>query len=267
MKVYLNEINGIADAIVSLHMSKRSWSREMEEEVQSICRLVLDERGFLKKDDLQREPQPTESRPDELDELKESEFTPKHLQKTYAQFEIWMDMLERWGKSHTTLLRYVDFSCTVEGMHRAAQDDWDSHAKRFNNRILRSSTRLASFEYEMSDWYKGKIISTDAALDLLGINVPNQIEIDGIPYVKGINGYIRKGLESEQDVKRGLYMLSIPSNFIFRCDITEWSHVYKERNAKGTAHPEVQECCEAIADLLFDAHRQFNRDLFDGILN
>jgi len=243
MKVYLNEISGIADAIVSLHMSKRSWSRQMEEEVQSVCRKVLDERGALR-------PQA------QLEGLEET-----------ARFREWMDMLVKWGRKHITLLRYVDFSCTVEGMHRGGQDDWDAHAKRFNNRILRSSTRLAAFGYEMSDWYKGKIIPTDAAAATLGIELPDRFEHEGAAFVKAVNGYIREGHENEQDVKRGLYMLSIPSNFIFKVDITEWSHVYKERNKKGTAHPEVKECCEAIADLLESAHSQFNRDLFDSILN
>ena len=244
MKVYLNEISGIADAIVSLHMSKRSWSREFEEEIQTTCRKVLDSKGALRPD---------------------SELMG--LESEVDKFKNWMDMLVRWGKKHITLLRYIDFSCTVEGMHRAGQDDWDAHAKRFNNRILRSSTRLASFGYEMSDWYKGKIIPTDSALSQLGISLPNKVEIDGNTYVKAINGYVREDLVNEQDVKRGLYMLSIPSNFIFKVDITEWSHVYKMRSAKGTAHAEVKECCEAIADILEDAHKQFNRDLFEAIQN
>lgn len=235
MRVYLNEITGIADAIVSLHMSKRSWSRDMEEEIQTVCRNVLDEKGALKKEN--------------------------------DQFKSWMDMLVKWGQKHITLLRYIDFSCTVEGMHRGGQDDWDAHAKRFNNRILRSSTRLASFDYEMSEWYKGKIIPTDVALKLKGIDIPDRIDIEGATYVKAVNGYIREDLATVQDVKRGLYMLSIPSNFIFKVDITEWSHVYKERGAKGTAHPEVKECCEAIADLLESAHSQLNRDLFEKIMN
>ena len=244
MKVYLNEISGIADAIVSLHMSKRSWSREMEDEINNVCRKVLDIQGFL--------------RPSE-------ELTG--FEKESAQFEEWMDMLIKWGREHITLLRYVDFSCTVEGMHRGGQDDWDAHAMRFNNRILRSSTRLASFGYEMSDWYKDKIIPTDAALSHLDIKIPERIEVEGVSYVKAVNGYIREDLAKKRDVKRGLYMLSIPSNFIFRSNITEWSHVYKVRNAHGTAHPEVKECCEAIADLLESAHRQFNRELFEKILN
>ena len=244
MKVHLNEISGIADAIVSMYMSKRTWSRDFEEEVNAVCRKVLNEKGALKT-------------PSELAELK----------KETANFEEWMDKLIKWGWKHITLLRYVDFSCTVEGMHRGGQDDWDAHAKRFNNRILRSSTRLSSYGYEVSDWYKDKIISTDTALSHVGINVPEQIEVNGVIYVKAVNGYVREDLAKEQDVIRGLYMLSIPSNFIFKVDITEWSHVYKERCAKGTAHPEVKECCEAIADMLESAHRQFNRELFEKILN
>lgn len=244
MKVYLNEISGIADAIISLHMSKRSWSRAFEIEVQSVCSAVLDERGALK---------PTSELAGYWDEL--------------DTFEEWMNMLVKWGRKHITLLRYVDFSCTVEGMHRAGQDDWDAHAKRFNNRILRSSTRLASFGYEMSDWYKDKIIPTDIAMADLGIQLPNEIEKEGATYVKAVNGYVRKDLMNDQDVKRGLYMLSIPSNFIFKVDITEWAHVYKMRCAEGTAHPEVKECTEAIADILENAHKQFNRGLFNSIEN
>ena len=51
------------------------------------------------------------------------------------------------------MLDFVTISVTVEGIHRAGQDDWDAHAKRFDNRIIRSSTRLADFsEGEMSDY-------------------------------------------------------------------------------------------------------------------
>ena len=241
MKVYLNEITGIADAITSMFMSKRSWSRGAEEEIQEVCRAVLDSKGALSAE--------------------------PGLEEYRRKFEDWMDMLVKWGWKHTTLLRYIDFSCTAEGMHRGGQDDWDAHAKRFNNRILRSSTRLAAFGYEVSDWYKDKIIPTDTALNHLGIEVPTEILVDNIKYIKAVNGYIREDLAHEQDVKRGLYMLSIPSNFIFKVDICEWSHVYKERGKTGTAHPEVKECCEAVADLLEAAHKQFNRELFKKIIN
>ena len=155
----------------------------------------------------------------------------------------------------------------MDGLHRAGQDDWDSHAKRFNNRIIRASTRLASFDYELSDWYKDKIIPTDVALTLLGIEAPDKIEVCGEPYVKSVNGYVREDLKDSNDAKRGLYMLSIPSTFIFKVDLTEFAHVYKERNANGSANPEVKECCERIADLIEAEVPQFNRDLLLKIKN
>jgi hypothetical protein len=34
MKVYLNEITGMADALVSMYMSKRTWTPELDEEIR-----------------------------------------------------------------------------------------------------------------------------------------------------------------------------------------------------------------------------------------
>jgi hypothetical protein len=242
MTVYLNEITGIPDAIVSMFMSKRSWSREKEREIREVCARTLTQDGTLKAD-------------------------TENSAENFSMFAEWLDTLVKWGWKHTTMLRFIDMSVTVSGLHRAGQDDWDAHAKRFNNRIIRSSTRLADFGYETSDWYKDKIIPTDTALNLLDINLPETLSMGGDVYVKSINGYVREEYKDDKDVKRGLYMLSIPSNFIFKTDLTEWSHVYKERNKNGTANPEVKECCEAIADALESFHKQFNRELFLKIRN
>ena len=244
MHVYLNKISGIDDAIVSMFNSKRSTTRNMQEHIYRVCRLVLDTRGKL----LPRDEHP-------------------ELQAEFDQFDDWLGKLVKWGWMHITMLRFIDMSITVEGLHRAGQDDWDSHAKRFNNRIIRSSTRLSTFSYEMSDYYKDKILPTDLALSALGMTLPEKIEVDGVSYVKAVNGYIREGMEEDKDVKRGLYMLSIPSTFIFKIDLTEWGHVYKERNASGHANPEVKQCCEAIADAIEDFIPAFNRDLFLKIKN
>lgn len=241
MKVYVNEISGIADAIVSMFMSKRTWSREFETEIREVCEAVLERNG----------------------KLKAYETADENVEK----FSKWMDSLTKWGWQHTTLLRFIDISVTVEGLHRAGQDDWDSHAKRFNNRIIRSSTRLANYGNEISEWYEDKVIPTDLALSELGIDLPDTITVKGETYVKGINGYIKEEYKDNKDVKRGLYMLSIPSNFIFKVDLTEWAHVYKERNAKGAANPEVKLCCESIATQLEQFHSQFNRELFEKIKN
>lgn len=242
MKVYVNEITGIADAIVSMFMSKRNWNREYEMEIRSVCERILYRNGRLKE--------PEKCSAQDID-----------------SFNSWMNNLLKWGWKHITMLRFIDISVTVEGLHRAGQDDWDAHAKRFNNRIIRTSTRLSDFKYEISEWYENKIIPTDLALANLGINTPETIIVDGEKYVKGINGYIKEEYKNDPDVKRGLYMLSIPSNFIFKIDLTEWSHVYKERNNNGTANPEVKLCCESIASQLEQFHSQFNRELFMRVKN
>ena len=57
-------------------------------------------------------------------------------------------------------------------------------------------------------------------------------------------------MENNRDVKRGLLMLSIPSNFICRWQLTEFSHLYKERNEFGNAHPELKEAVESSVDLV-----------------
>lgn len=240
MKVYLNKITGIDDAIVSMFMSKRTWTRELEVDIRNTCNRLMDMDGKLKE---------TVDMAD------------------YKKFEDWINSLTKWGWQHITMFRYIDFSITVEGLHRAGQDDWDAHAKRYDNRIIRSSTRLATFDYEISDYYKEKIIPTDLALKELNIVVPESYMHNGQIYVKTVNGYIREDLKDNKDVKRGLYMLSIPSNFTFKVNLTEWAHVYKERNKGSRANPEVKECCEAIADQIELFYPQFNRELFLKIKN
>lgn len=243
MQVFLNKITGIDDAIVSMYMSKRTWTRELEKEIRYACDTVLNRDGSLIKG--------------EHNHLNEYLFFISNLNK-----------LIKWGARHMTMLRFIDISVTVEGMHRAGQDDVDSHAKRFDNRIIRSSTRLAKFNNnEMSDYYRGKIVPTDVALAALGIVTPDEITYDGQEYVKTVNGYVLKGMEENKDVIRGLYMLSIPSNFIFKCQLTEWAHVYKERNKNGTANPEVKEFCEAVCNEIERFVPQFNRELFEKIPN
>ncbi len=225
---------------MAMYMSKRTWTPELEEGIREVCHMVLSPSGRIKED----------VNPDAI-----------------TMFENLFSKVIKWGKKHPTLLRYIDISVTVEGLHRAGQDDWDSHAKRFDNRIIRASTRLATFGNEMSDYYKDKIIPTDIAAQILEIEMPNEFYHNGNRYVKATNGYILSSLADNNDVKRGLYMLSIPSNFIFKINLTEWAHVYKERRGGTNAHPEVKACCEAIMDELQHAHKQLTRELFLGIVN
>lgn len=242
MNIYLNSVTGIDDAIVSMFMSKRTWTRTLEEDIRSTCSKVFSKEGMLI-------------------------VSPAH--EDYEKIGKWMNSLVKWGWTHITMLRFIDLSVTVEGLHRAGQDDWDSHSQRFNNRIIRSSTRLADFtqEEQLSDFYKGKVIPTDIVLKTLEVDLPEEIEIDNKVYVKSVNGYILKKEKDNKDVKRGLYMLGIPSNFIFKVNLTEFAHVYKERGIHSGANPEVKEVAEKIADAIEDFIPWFNRELFMKIKN
>lgn len=242
MKAYLNSIQGIPDAITSMFMSKRTWTRDKEQEIRDACDYVLDRTGRF-------------------------QINPDSKDERVVQYNKWLGSLTKWGTQHITMLKFIDLSVTVEGLHRAGQDDWDAHAKRFDNRIIRSSTRLARFGNEMSDFYKDKIVPTDMALDILNIDLPEKITKDGQTYVRNINGYVREDLFDDNDTRRGLYMLSIPSNFIFKVNLAEFAHVYKERNKNGHANPEVKKCCEQIMDLITDAQPMFTRELMLAIKN
>ena len=234
MKVYLNRVDGIADAITSMYFSKRSWNRKKEKSIRYLIQsntCISD--GFCHSYS-------------SLDE----------------QFKDDMRKLCKYGNKHTTMLRFIDFSITVEDLHRAGQDDWDAHAKRFENRIIRASTRLADFDY-----YKDKIIPTDEACKLFGLDLPQTINRDGVEYIKAVNGYIREDLKNNRDVKRGLYMESIPSSFIFKINLTEWAHVYRMRNSDSNANPEVKELAEEIQRQIESAVPWFTREFVLSIDN
>lgn len=241
LRVTVNSMTGFEDAFVAMYISKRSWTQELDTEIRDVCDSVLDKRGrIIYSCDVE------------------------NLNK----FNNWLSMLLRMGKRHITVLRYIDISIMTEGIHRAGQDDLDSHARRFDNRIIRSSTRLAEYsENEMSSFYEDKIITTDAALKALGIEVPDVIKRNGQRYFKAPNGYIKEGFEHNKDVKRGLYMLSIPSNFISKINLAEFGHVFKERNEDGGANPEVKEWAEEVMKQITGIHNQITRDYVLSIEN
>ena len=81
------------------------------------------------------------------------------------------------------------------------------------------------------------------------------------------NGYIEEQYVNDKDVMRGLYMLSIPSNFIFKCNFTEWSHIVKERDCNSHAAPELQEMVERVCQILHDIFPQLDKDYWYSIQN
>ncbi len=241
MKATVTSITGFYEAFVSMFMSKRTWTPELNEEIKVVCDKVLNSDGRLKED------QEVES---------------------YDKFCKWLGMLLRMGKRHITVLRYIDITIMTEGLHRAGQDDVDAHARRFDNRIIRNSTRLATFdEGEMSDYYKDKVLTDGQACKILGFELPNEIEHDGKTYVKSTNGYVLKEYENNKDVKRGLYMLGIPSNFISKINLCEWGHVFRERCADGGANPEVKEWAEQVMKQITEFHKEITRDYVLSIQN
>lgn len=224
MYVKINNITGIDDALVSLLMSKRSWTEEKDREIRELCKKVLTREGFLNK------------------------HAPEDL---LMEFDKKMNTLIKWGlkHDHEVLLRFINISITTIGLHRAGMDDIDSHAKRMDNRIIRSSTRLAKFTVgEKSDWYKDKILSVEEVFEKgdLIINLPESVDIDGDTWVKTPFGYVKKGYENDKDVLRGNYPLSIPSNFIWSIAYPELRHIYKRRGHHSHANPEVKEMIERV---------------------
>lgn len=241
MKAKVKNITGFDEAFTSMFISKRTWTSELDKEITRVCDSVLDRYGFLKE---------------------------YQNNTDLGQFNKWLDMLLKMGKKHITVLRFIDITIMTEGVHRAGQDDIDAHARRFDNRIIRSSTRLATFDdNEMSDWYKDKIITTDKAIKELGIELPEKLLLNGETYIKSPNGYVKEEYGNNKDVKRGLYMLSIPSNFVSKINLCEWGHVFKERNSNSGANPEVKEWAEMVMNGITKYHKQITRDYVLSIEN
>lgn len=222
MDITLTSVSGIKEAILSLYVSKRNLTKEKEEEITDICNQCLDENGFLKQT-----------------------LSCNQLGKLLT----YKDKLYKYGieYGHTTLLRFIDFSFITRDLHRGAQDDLDAHAWRMENRIIRSSTRLATFENgELSDYYKNKIMTTDEALVRKGIVLPQEIFLDEGKYVYNGHGYILEEHGHDQDVVRGLYRLSIPSNCIWKASAPALRHIFALRGPGSNAHPELQDMMDKM---------------------
>ena len=97
--------------------------------------------------------------------------------------------------------------------------------------------------------------------------VPPAFMLNGKTYVKTVNGYVLEEYENNKDVLRGLYMLSIPSNFTFRVNCTEFAHILKERDKNGHAHPELKECVEEMLRLIQNEIPQLTREWFYSVKN
>ena len=95
MKVTVTSITGFYEAFVSMFMSKRTWTPDLDKEIHEVCKMVLDNDGKL------------------------NDF---RKQESIEKFNKWLDMLLRMGKRHITVLRYIDITIMTEGLHRAGQE-------------------------------------------------------------------------------------------------------------------------------------------------
>lgn len=230
MRFRLVKISGVDDAIISLFLSKRSYTPEKADEVRSIVAQFSDVQGFI--------------------HLPETE-TPES-----KKLINWLTKITKYGdqlgykKNHETMLKFIDFTVETIGLHKAGMGDLDAHAQRMNNRIVRSSSRLAEFSYtEKSDYYQGKILSLGEAMSASGeIKVPDTVTINGEKFKFNGFGYVREDCWDKQDVQRGTYMLSIPSNAIWKADYVGMKHIYAMRNKHTYAHPELAEGMEQLAE-------------------
>lgn len=242
MQFILTEITGLAQAIMSLTMSKRNWTLEEQNRIQKEVYELTDYRGFFLPDD---------------------QLVPVMRERKEKLLTYLDDVLCKWGAGvglgawlddgHETLFRFIDVSFITNGLHRGAQDDLDAHAKRFDNRIVRSSTRLAKFQKnERSDWYKDKIRSMEDMLEETGYPDRYQ-DKDGITWIYTGNGYVREDLVNSNDVRRGNYPLSIPSDAIWKINFCDLRHVYMRRNIKTHAAPELRNGIDQLADQIEQA--------------
>ena len=115
MQIYLSSYTGWADAFQTMFMSRGTWTPELMVDIKYVCSHCLTPDGQL---------------------------YPEVDSESWEKFSKWRNSLFKFGTIHITLLKFMDFCFVVQGLHRGATDDWDAHAQRFNNRIVRLSTRL-----------------------------------------------------------------------------------------------------------------------------
>ena len=278
MRVHLVSITGYAEAINALRMSKgKFYSYEKLREIQQLVDLVTDERGFLETEAMYK--QKFESHmwlPQERERIQANQKVTGVYQEDVKEFARLLGLTKdnaMGTHKHQTLMEYLDITFITEGMHRGAQDDLDSHARSFNNRITRFSTRLAEIDrVELSEWYQDKVIpfgevqgkggyieAYGADGDNLGYfpPMPEFVVKEGKHYFKTPFGYVlekhakvpaKNGFD--KDVQRGLMPLGMKSDAQWMIGASALRYVYKMRSKFTKTNPELKIAMEMLADEL-----------------
>jgi len=269
MDFKLFKVSGYEEAIMSLRMSKgKHYSWDKAREIQQLVYAVTNDQGFICGE---RE---YKFKITSLAIAQEdgAEIFPAKITGNYEEdLEEFKRLLTLTfnnamkDQKHHTLMKYIDISFFSEGLHRGAQDDLDAHAMGFNNRITRFSTRLAEIsDIELSEWYNGKVIPFNRAIEIMNnsyneaneINLPTYIvDNDNVVFKLTPFGYIlekysripaKNGLD--KDIQRGLMLLGMPSHAIWKTDIFNLRYIYKMRNMLTKANPELKLGMELLAD-------------------
>lgn len=270
MKFKLYKVSGYEEAINSLRMSKgKFYSWEKAQEVQQLVYVLTNQHGFL-VDEWEY-----------ADKLKAAQlydafngFKNKNPKIT-GDYETDVNEFKRllgltfnnaMGEfKHHTLMKYIDISFFTVGLHRGAQDDLDSHAIGFNNRITRFSTRLAEIdENKLSEWYQDKIVPFDVVLEQIEDRQDRTILPDNLllgtkdgqqVFTRTPFGYVlekyaqvpaKNGLA--KDVQRGGMLIGMASNALWKTDLFNLRYIYKMRSKLTKTHPELKEGMEQLAD-------------------
>jgi len=261
MKVQLVKIEGYEAAINALRMSTgKFYSYEKLRDIQQLVWLMTDDRGFINDENLYRCNFETAMWNDRERTQRNGKITGIY-EEDLLEFKRLLGLTKNQAmgeNNHHTLMMYLDITFITEDMHRGAQDDLDAHAKSFDNRITRFSTRLAEFDgVELSDWYKGKVIPFGEVDDAAMKPLPEHVIKDGNFYNRTPFGYVlekhsqvpaKNGLD--KDVQRGLMPLGMKSTAQWKANLHSLRYVYMMRSKKTKANPELKEAMEQLADLL-----------------
>lgn len=282
MKIMQLTISGYPDMVRSVFISNKKYNQEIEEKIQFGENARLAGIACKHRNNNYYDYKYIENDPDIDSDLvwyrnmiaKCFKLATGNLSEKTNNGPVRPDQIQQ---CHSTVTRFLDFSCTVEGLHRGATDDFDAHAKRLDSRIIRRSTRTTSpNDIELSDWYKGKIIpfgdlddvtvstvkSITETEDVM-IRLPATIIYNNTVYRKSRFGYVADEFKDNYDVLRGLTPLGMSNLFTFKCNMTEWAHIVKLRRPGTHASPELQEMIKMINDKIVEIEPLLNDDFWN----
>lgn len=253
MKIGYFKISGFDGLIRSFFMTNKNYNEDIERRMTNVERFITYAKFAHPKFDIMNiDASIIYPMVEEMMRIKNRGFMSDIETSALVNDIIWynknLKSAINCGKKHTTLLRFVDFTFVVDGLHRGAQDDFDSHAKRLESRIVRMTTRTVNNEKinDISDFYKGKIMTFTDLVSMF--NLPEATTFNDKTFVRTPFGYVNEEYKDDRDVLRGNVPLAVSSMFTVKVNITEFCHIVRERAPGTTAAPELQEMIRMVVE-------------------